>query len=102
MSDTALYASPAARGLRAFAPLARFAHLALAAALLTAASAASAQQAGPLQVDVVDRSTGRTLPVYQHRGELWVEGRPGARYGLRIHNRSGERILAIESPAGTG
>ena len=87
MSETA----QASRGLRAFAPLA------LAAALLAASTAALAQQAGPLQVEVVDRSTGRQLPVYEHRGELWVEGRPGARYGLRIHNRSGERILAVVS-----
>ncbi len=60
-------------------------------------SAALAQQAGPVQIDVVDRATGRALPVYSHRGELWVEGRPRARYGVRMTNRSGERVLAIVS-----
>jgi hypothetical protein len=71
--------------------------LALAAALLATGVNAAAQQAGPLQVDVIDRSTGRKLPVYQHRGELWVEGRPGAHYGVRLNNRSGQRVLAIVS-----
>lgn len=75
----------------------RLAPLALAGALLAATTVATAQQAGPVQVDVVDRATGRALPVYSHRGEWWVEGRPRARYGVRVTNRSGERVLAIVS-----
>ncbi|ARU06723.1 hypothetical protein CCO03_07595 [Comamonas serinivorans] len=78
----------------------RAAPLAAALCLALGASAAQAQQAGPLQVDVVDRHTGRSLPVYAHRGEYWVEGRPGARYGIRVNNRSGERLLAVISVDG--
>jgi len=48
-----------------------------------------------LRVDVVDRASGRPLPVWRHGGELWVAGTPGARYGVRLVNRSGERLLAV-------
>ena len=48
--------------------------LALAAATL----AAPAHAVGRLvDVDVIDRDTGAQLPVYQHRGEWWIAGRPG-------------------------
>ena len=36
------------------------------------------------QVRIVDRDTGNTLPFYRRNGELWVAGRPGARYGISI------------------
>ncbi|MDO5653962.1 MAG: hypothetical protein Q4G39_07645 [Brachymonas sp.] len=43
------------------------------------------QVSGPVaQVRIIDRETGRALPVYRHRGEYWVAGRPGARYGISI------------------
>jgi len=35
------------------------------------------------------------LPVWRHGGELWIAGTPGARYGVRLVNRSGERLLAV-------
>lgn len=53
-----------------------------------------------LQVSVVDRATGRELPLYRHGGELWVAGRPGARYAIRVHNRQGERLMAVMSVDG--
>ena len=46
-------------------------------------------------VSVIDRDTGATLPVHQHLGRYWVEGRPGSRYALRVHNRSGQRLMAV-------
>lgn len=67
---------------------------------LASATSAVAQQAGPLQVEVIERSTGRSLPVYTHRGQYWVEGLPGAHYGVRVINRSGERVLAVMSVDG--
>ena len=36
------------------------------------------------QVRIVDRDTGDVLPFYRRNGELWVAGRPGARYGISI------------------
>lgn len=46
-------------------------------------------------VTVVDRSTGATLPVYQHQGEYWVAGKPGNCYAIAVRNRLGERVLAV-------
>lgn len=58
-------------------------------------------QAGSLlQVGVVDRSSGRELPIYRHRGEFWIAGTPGARYAIRLRNASGERVMAVISVDG--
>jgi hypothetical protein len=53
-----------------------------------------------MQVSVVDRTTGRELPIYRHRGEYWVAGRPGTRYAIRARNAMGERIMAVMSVDG--
>ena len=49
---------------------------------------------------IVDRDSGAELPVHRHRGEWWVEGRPGARYAIRIRNAGGGRLLAVTSVDG--
>ncbi len=60
-----------------------------------------AQAVGRLvDVDVVERHTGRTLPVHLHRGEYWVAGTPGAPYAIRVRNQTGERLLAVMSVDG--
>ena len=60
-----------------------------------------AQAIGRLaDVTIVDRDTGATLPVHYARGEYWVAGRPGARYGITVRNRLGERVLAVPSVDG--
>lgn len=46
-------------------------------------------------VSILDRDSGRVLPSYYYRGEYWVAGTPGARYGVGVQNRSGERLLAV-------
>jgi hypothetical protein len=51
-------------------------------------------------VDVVERHTGRTLPVHFFRGEYWVEGTPGVPYAVRVRNATGERLLAVMSVDG--
>ncbi|SDI84207.1 hypothetical protein [Variovorax sp. OV700] len=53
-----------------------------------------------MQVSVVDRTTGRELSIYRHRGEYWVAGRPGARYAIRARNAMGERVMAVMSVDG--
>lgn len=53
-----------------------------------------------MQVSIVDRSTGRELPVYRHRGEYWVPGTPGARYAIRVRNAQGDRLMAVMSVDG--
>jgi hypothetical protein len=52
------------------------------------------------EVTVVDRVSGETLPIYQHRGERWIAGVPGHRYAITVHNRSGSRLLAVLSVDG--
>jgi hypothetical protein len=51
-------------------------------------------------VEIMNRDSGETLPVYRSRGEYWVAGMPGARYAVVIHNNRGERVLAVTSVDG--
>lgn len=58
-------------------------------------------RAGSLaEVEVFDRTSGDSLPVYEHQGRLYVAGEPRHRYELRIRNRSGARVLAVASVDG--
>ena len=79
--------------------------LLLAAALLSASaclplSARPIAGGGLVAVDVVDRDSGQALPEYPHRGDTWIPGEPGHRYSVRLHNRSGERVLVVLSVDG--
>ena len=51
-------------------------------------------------VSVVDRETGQVLPTHYYRGEYWVAGKPGARYGIEVRNATGGRLLAVTSVDG--
>ena len=71
--------------------------IAIVAALLTTGAA----RAGTLaDLAVVDRATGERIPVYSHRGRLYVPGAPGAKYSLLVANKTGERVLAVVSVDG--
>lgn len=72
----------------------------LCAALLAAAIAAPAHAGNLLDLAVVDRDTGATLPTYADHGKLYVAGTPGHRYSVRLSNRSGGRVLAVLSVDG--
>ena len=73
----------------------------LSLAVVAALSVSAAAQAGALvDVTVVDRDFGGTLPTYQHDGKLYIAGTPGHRYGVRLTNRSGVRVLAVLSVDG--
>ena len=72
----------------------------LLAGLSTACAGHTLPSAHLADVKITNRSTGEALPVYQHEGELWVAGRPGASYGVDITNRTGRRILAVISVDG--
>jgi len=70
-------------------------------ALLLCCPSLSAWSLGHLAgVEIVDRDTGQTLPVYRHHGEYWVAGNPGSRYAVMITNLRGERLLAVTSVDG--
>ena len=74
--------------------------MALASTALTACSSPSLAIGSTVGVDVVDRDTGQVLQVYHHRGRDYIAGRPGARYAIRITNRSGGRLLAVTAVDG--
>lgn len=46
-------------------------------------------------LELVDRETGEPLQVWWHRGRRYVAGRPGARYAIRLVNRSTARVLVV-------
>src|SRR5687767_12527299 len=67
-------------------------------AVLIAAIASAPLAAQPLvQIEVVDRDTGEWLPEYRHRGQGWIAGTPGHRYGVRLTNATAERVLVVLS-----
>ncbi len=51
-------------------------------------------------IQVIDRDSGETLPVYSHRGDHWVAGRPGARYAVSVRNATGGRLMNVVSVDG--
>jgi hypothetical protein len=53
-----------------------------------------------VDVTLVDRDAASVLDAYAHRGRHYVAGRPGARYAIRVTNRTGERVLAVMSVDG--
>ncbi|GAA0711473.1 hypothetical protein [Dokdonella soli] len=72
----------------------------LCAALLAAAIATPARAGNLLDLTIIDRDTGTTLPTWADRGKLYVAGTPGHRYSVRLSNRSGGRLLAVLSVDG--
>lgn len=71
--------------------------LAIALSLLAAPALA---HSALLQVQVVDRESGRTLPEYAFGGDRWIAGTPGHRYALRVRNLTAQRVLAVLSVDG--
>jgi hypothetical protein len=69
------------------------------ALLLT--GACSLLSARPLvEMSVVDRDTGQWLPEHPHSDDTWIAGTPGNRYGVRLTNTTGERVLVVLSVDG--
>lgn len=69
-------------------------------ALAWGASTAAHALGHRLGVTVIDRDTGQSLTVHTHRGHHYIAGRPGARYAIRLDNRTGGRVLAVVSVDG--
>jgi hypothetical protein len=53
-----------------------------------------------VDVSVYDRSAGRWLPVHRHEGRLYLTGKPGHEYQIRVQNRQGDDVLAVVSVDG--
>lgn len=73
----------------------------LSLAVAVSLSVSAVARAGSLvDVSVIDRDTGTTLPAYSHDGKLYIAGTPGHRYGVRLVNRTGARVLTVLSVDG--
>jgi hypothetical protein len=71
------------------------------AALAAMAASCNALAVGEIaQVTIIDCSSGAVLTPHLSHGEYWVAGKPGATYAIEIHNRLGERVLAVTSVDG--
>jgi hypothetical protein len=69
--------------------------------MLAAMLAPAFAHAGALaDLEVYDRTAGRTLPIYEHEGRLYVAGEPRHQYELRVRNSSAGRVLAVTSVDG--
>jgi len=77
-------------------------HRAFIAALLgLGLGASTAAEAGALaDLSIVNRSTGQTLPVYQHQGRYYVAGTPGDKYAVAVRNKTEQRLMAVISVDG--
>ncbi|MEO5623172.1 MAG: hypothetical protein ABIO74_02005 [Dokdonella sp.] len=69
----------------------------LCATLLSAGLSATAHAGNLLDLAIVDRDTGMTLPTWADADNLYVAGTPGHRYSVRMVNHSGGRVLAVLS-----
>ncbi len=69
-------------------------------ALGLAAPKGAHAHAAPVELAVLDRESGQTLHAWRHGQRAFVAGAPGSRYGLRVTNRTGNRILAVLSVDG--
>jgi hypothetical protein len=74
--------------------------LAAAAAALTGCASVPVTAGALADVAVVDRATGRRIPVHAHHGKLYVAGAPGERYAVYVANRTGGRIMTVISVDG--
>jgi hypothetical protein len=71
------------------------------AALAFAAASLGAEAVGRLaELSILDRATGRELPVHWHEGRPYVVGKPGNEYQVIVRNRRGEDLLAVVSVDG--
>ena len=68
---------------------------ALAAAVLAALSLEAGAVGRMVDVNIVDRTTGRELPVYWHEGQPYVVGKPGNEYSITVRNQRGDDLLAV-------
>lgn len=53
-----------------------------------------------LDMQLVDRDSGAVLAQYPGRGRRYSPGTPGARYAIRLRNRTGARVLVVLSVDG--
>jgi hypothetical protein len=73
----------------------------IAAALVLLFATGEALAVGRLaDINIYDRTEGRTLQVYTHQGRYYVVGKPGNEYQVTVRNRAGQDVLAVLSVDG--
>lgn len=72
----------------------------LVSAVLLQACTSIVEAGSLLDLQVIDRASGRVLETWPYRGNQYVAGNPGDRYTLRLTNRSAGRVLAVVSVDG--
>lgn len=72
----------------------------LSAALFSVTACLPLSARPTVDIDLIDRDTGQTLPEYGARGQVFVPGEPGHRYSVRLSNQSAERVLVVLSVDG--
>jgi len=71
------------------------------AAIAVAAFGAAPADAGQVgNVDILTRTDGNVMPVYEKDGRRWIVGTPGQEYAIRVCNTTGARMLAVMSVDG--
>lgn len=68
--------------------------------LLLLAASLPAHAGRLVDMEIVNRSSGETLTPYHQGGQAYVAGNPGDRYGVRLVNRTGQRVLVVLSVDG--
>jgi hypothetical protein len=76
----------------------RIAPFILLAGLILSAPAHAVGQLADVQV--YDRSDGRTLNTYFHNGRYYIAGEPGHEYQIKVVSSSGSRVLVVSSVDG--
>ena len=72
----------------------------IASAIIAAGISSVSHAASITDIEIVNRTTGEHLPTYRHDGQLWIAGKPGDRYAIRVINRTGARMLTVVSVDG--
>ncbi len=68
--------------------------------LALAATTTRAHVHSLVDLQVIDRDTGRIIEVHHKGGRAYVAGEPGHRYAVMMQNRTGERVMAVLSVDG--
>ncbi len=69
-------------------------------AVLASLWMATAYAGALVDVAVVNRATGQSMPTWTHQGRLYVAGAPGEMYSVLVTNRTGARVLTVVSVDG--
>ncbi len=68
--------------------------------VLVLSSVLSTANAFAAEVEIYDRASGQSLPIYKKQGRRYVAGEPGHEYEIRVRNDESSRVLAVTTVDG--